>query len=186
MQHWDSTTFLIAAVALAAAFFIWKRWFWQGGGTPQALDARLSRLGESYQILKDVSLTTPQGIVSIDRLVVSPYGVFVISISSLKGRLTGRPGDREWWAKQGGQTVAVYNPLLENRKIVNQIAPQLGVDPLIPLVVFLNARLGSDFGVSATPLSALPQFFLRYQRETLSPEQQEEIIRQVSQNPNVF
>ncbi len=186
MQNWNSTTFLIAAGGLAVVFFIWKRWFSQGRNTPQALDERLSRLGESYQILKNVSLTTPQGIVSIDRLIVSAYGVFVVSISSLNGRLKGRPGDREWKAKQGGQAVAVYNPLLENRKIVNQIAPKLGVDPLIPVVVFLNAKLGSDFGVSATPLSAIPQFFLKYRRETLSPGQQEETIRIVSQNPNVF
>jgi len=128
--------------------------------TPEAdglsLKAKIKKLGQEYTLLSGVVVPALRGLSRIDHVIVSPYGIFVLTVVHEPGKVSGRERNGEWEIKSGRRRDILYNPLWENRKWVNALENHLGPQPFIPIVVFTQAKLKSDFGNNVIPLASLP------------------------------
>ncbi|MGP0628085.1 nuclease-related domain-containing protein [Nitrospina sp. 32_T5] len=135
----------------------------------------LRQLGNEYKIIENATVPTPDGIIQIDYLVVSPYGLFVINERNDSGRVRVQAGQREWEVRGMGGGL-IYNPLWRNRQAINHIENKLGDLPIASLVVFPNAKLeGIPDGEVVTGRQLLPAI-RKARHEVLSEEQQESVL----------
>lgn len=137
----------------------------------------LRKLPPEYRVVPSAMVPTPQGVIQIDYLVVSPYGLFVINERDDFGRVRVQSGQREWEVRGFGNGSLIYNPLWRNRQAINHIESRLGDLPIASLVVFVNARLE---GVPDEEVVTGDQLLARIRKarhEVLSPEQQETVLK---------
>jgi len=162
----------VGAAVLGLVFFVWRRK--SAGGRPLALKPLLEGLGGDYAVFTDVVVAAQHGMSHIDFVVVSPYGVFVIDAKQERGKISGDAGDREWMLG-GNQTI--YNPLWRNRTHLNGLEKLLGRLPYVSLVVFVNARLKSDFGDNVVELPRMIPFIERHRQQAVPAERRREAVR---------
>lgn len=149
-----------------------------------SLKTKIQKLGDEYTLLSGVVVPALRGMSRIDHVIVSPYGIFVLTVVHEPGKVSGRERDSEWEIKSGRLRAILYNPLWENRKWVNALEDHLGPQPFIPVVVFTRARLKNDFGKNVIPLSRLPGFIKRHDKSRLFSDKLEEIEKILtSQDP---
>ena len=86
----------------------------------------LEQLGPDYTLVSNVVLPAELGLYELGNVVVSPYGIFVITVKPYVGKIFGREGDREWELKHGTKKEFISNPLWENRKHVNALEKLVG------------------------------------------------------------
>jgi hypothetical protein len=144
-----------------------------------SLKAKIKKLGEEYTLLSGVVVPALRGMSRIDHLILSPYGIFVLTVVTEPGKVSGRERDGEWEIKSGRQRDILYNPLWENRKWVNALEKQLGPQPFIPVVVFTRAKLKKDFGKNVIPLSRLPGFIKKYDKTRLFSDKLEAVLEKL-------
>ncbi len=147
------------------------------GSDTSSLKAKIKKLGEEYTLLSGVVVPALRGMSRIDHVIVSPYGIFVLTVVNESGKVSGRTRDGEWEIKSGRRRDILYNPLWENRKWVNALENHLGPQPFIPVVVFTRARLKNDFGKNVIPLSRLPGYIKKHEKSRLFSDKLEEIIK---------
>ena len=135
----------------------------------------LDRLGDSYIVFDNVIVQSDRGVSHISHVVVSPYGVFVVTLCDLRGKISGHRDDREWIVKDRGVNDTILNPLWENRKHINTLEKKLGSQPFIPAVVFTHAKLIDDFGPIAICVGQLKKFFIGYTRRLINPDDIESV-----------
>jgi len=142
----------------------------------ELLKKELDRLGDSYIVFDNVIVQSDRGMLHISHVVVSPYGVFVITLCDLRGKISGHRDDREWIVKGRGVNDTILNPLWENRKHINALEKKLGSQPFIPAVVFAHARLINDFGPIAVCVGQLQKFFIGYTKRLISLDDLESVV----------
>ena len=112
-------------IALMVLFFRNGNKQTQGANT-SSLKAKIKKLGEEYTLLSGVVVPALRGMSQIDHVIVSPYGIFVLTVINESGKVSGRTRDGEWEIKSGRRRDVLYNPLWENRKWVNALKNHLG------------------------------------------------------------
>ena len=137
---------------------------------------QLNRLGDSYTVFDNVIVQSDRGMLHISHVVVSPYGVFVITLCDLRGKISGHKDDREWIVKGRGVSDTILNPLWENRKHINALEKKLGSQPFISAVVFTHAKLINDFGPIAMYIGQLQKFFMGYTRRLIDHNDLELVV----------
>lgn len=171
MDPWILPALAVLGLALAG-------WFWlPRKGARLEIEPLLKELGKEYSVVTGVILRTARGMIRIDYVVVSPYGLFLVHERLEPGRVDVQPGQREWpvsvWRKQ---REALYNPLWRSRQVINDLQEKLGELPMISLVVFLNARLQGP----EEPVLVLPHDILRrirsFSRPVVSAEDQQKAL----------
>ena len=115
---------LAVFVALIVGFIRQSRK--QANASPQAVLDVLKQLGPDYTLVSNVVLPAELGLYELGNVVVSPYGIFVITVKHYVGKVFGREGDREWELKCGTKKEFISNPLWENRKHVNALEKLIG------------------------------------------------------------
>jgi len=102
--------------------------------------AFLSRLGDAYTVINNVTLIVDGDSTQIDHIVVSLKGIWVIETKNYQGRIFGSENDSTWTQKLGRQSFKFQNPLRQNYKHTKYLADNLGVREsfIKPLVVFLG------------------------------------------------
>jgi len=148
-------------------------------GDKASIRSKIEKLGEDYTLLSGVVVPALRGMSQIDHVIVSPYGVFVLTLQNEPGRVKGRVNDEMWEIKSGRRKGALYNPLWENRKWVNALENYLGPHPFIAVVVFTQATLKSDFGENVIPLSRLHGFIKKYDKPRMVPGTLETILEKL-------
>ena len=143
-------------------------------GDPKVVKDQLERLGADYTVLSNVVVSAERGMNDVGHVVVSTYGVFVITVKTEAGKVFGREGDREWQIKSGRDIL--YNPLWENRKHVNALEKLTGPVRLIPVVVFTRAVLKGEFGDHVIRLKELIPYIEQQKKSHLSNDKRDEII----------
>lgn len=120
-------------------------------GPVVSVATRLEQLDGKYTVLSGAIVQGEQGMIRIDHVVVSPFGVFVIKECREAGRLEVRLNREEWRISGGGGRKKMYNPVWDVRKVIQKLERLVGEFPYIPLVVFTRARLTGekDFNVMA-------------------------------------
>ena len=147
-----------------------------------SLKAKIQKLGQEYTLLSGVVVPALRGMSRIDHVIVSPFGIFVLTVITQPGKVRGKERNAEWEIKSGRRRDILYNPLWENRKWVNALESHLGPQPFIPIVVFTQAKLKNDFGKNVIPLSRLPGVIKKYDKSRLFSDKMEEILQKLALN----
>ncbi len=141
----------------------------------------LDRLNEKYVVFDNVIVQAERGMMTIPHAVVSPYGVFVITLCDLPGKISGNKDEREWQIKARGASDIILNPLWENRKHINALEKKLGPRPFIPVVVFTHAKLANNFGPIALRVGQLRNFFSEHTGASMHLDSQKSAIAVLSE-----
>ena len=128
------------------------------------VEMELGRLGENYKVFNNLIVKLERGMLRIDYVVVSSYGVFVLTRCDRIGKISGHKDNREWKVTSRDGEDTILNPIWENRKHINALEKKIGSQPFIPAVVFSYAKLLDDFGPIAVNVGQLQDFFLRHTR----------------------
>jgi hypothetical protein len=145
----------------------------------QSVREVLRGLGPEYQIFELVTLRAQHGMATIDFVLVSPYGVFVITVCRYSGVLFGDAKDGEWLLKSGRKKEIIYSPLWENRKHANALEDRLGKVKIIPVVVLVNARMKGESDPRVVRLKDLHHYMMRQKSGRISAATQEEITNKL-------
>ena len=137
----------------------------------------LEQLGPDYTVVSNVVLPAELGLYELGNVVVSPYGIFVITVKPYVGKIFGREGDREWELKYGTKKEFISNPLWENRKHVNALEKLVGPVFFISVVVFPRAVLKGKFGDNVVRLNKLKEVILQNKTSCLSVDKRDEILK---------
>jgi len=143
---------------------------------------RRSLPASHYRLFHDIALRpdSPSDSVtpSIDVIVVSPYGVFVIATEHRSGCISGTPGDTDWTCSGLRVQRTFRNPLLRNQVRIRALRKRLGLDAACvhSLVVFTGrATLAEVLPANVTPLGGLLPFVQVRTRELLGFEEAERV-----------
>jgi hypothetical protein len=149
----------------------------QANADPQAVANVLNQLGPDYAVVSNVVVPGERGMFALGDVVVSPYGVFVITVKKDAGKVFGREGDSEWEVKSGRNSNLIRNPLWENRKHVNALEKVIGSVPFNSIVVFPRAVLKGTFGSNVVRLGELKKKVAQNKTSRLSLDKRDEIIK---------
>ena len=178
----DSFKVIALLAVVAAVMFILGRRQHQLAADPKVVKDQLEQLGADYTILSDVVVSAELGMNDVRHVVVSAYGVFVLTVKTEAGKVTGREGDREWHIKSARDILC--NPLWENRKHVNALEKIIGPVWFIPVVVFTRAELKGDFGSYVVSLKELMPYIKQHKKFRLSDDKRDEIVRKLKSISN--
>ena len=170
----DGLKILALLVVVITVVWVKQRRQHRLGGDPKVVKDQLERLGADYTVLSNVVVSAERGMNDVGHVVVSTYGVFVITVKTEAGKVFGREGDREWQIKSGRDIL--YNPLWENRKHVNALEKLTGLVRFIPVVVFTRAVLKGEFGDHVIRLKELIPYIEQQKKSHLSNDKRDEII----------
>lgn len=95
---------------------------------------------DQYKVIDKVMLKTGKGMVQIDYIVVSIYGIFVIEMKNYKGLITGSENGKQWTESMNGKRSSFSNPIIQNYNHMKALKKSLNLPTnyFIPLVVFLT------------------------------------------------
>ena len=144
---------------------------------PQAVKNVLNQLESDYEVVTNVMVPGDRGMFDLGHVVVSPYGVFVITVKQTIGKIFGKKGDREWEVKSGGSRDFIANPLWENRKHVNALEKLIGPAPFISIVVFPRGNLKGEFGANVIRLGQLKNFIIQNKTFNMSRDKRDRILK---------
>mgnify|MGYP000106041199 FL=1 len=170
---------VLAVVITAIVMFVRRSRQHRLAGDPKVVKEQLARLGADYTVLSNVVISAELGMNDVSHVVVSAYGVFVLTVKTEAGKVFGREGDQEWQIKSGRQRDILVNPLWENRKHVNALEKLTGPVWFIPLVVFTRAVLKGEFGATVVRLKELVHNIKRHKISRLSPDKRDEIVQKL-------
>ena len=170
----DGLKILALLVVVITVVWVKQRRQHRLAGDPEVVKDQLERLGADYTVLSNVVVSAERGMNDVGHVVVSTYGVFVITVKTEAGKVFGREGDREWQIKSGRDIL--YNPLWENRKHVNALEKLTGPVRFIPVVVFTRAVLKGEFGDHVIRLKELIPYIEQQKKSHLSNDKRDEII----------
>jgi hypothetical protein len=175
----DGLKVFILLVVVITVVWVKQRRQHRLAGDPKVVKDQLERLGADYTVLSNVVVSAERGMNDVSHVVVSAYGVFVLTVKTEAGKVFGREGDREWKIKSGRQRDILVNPLWENRKHVNALEKLTGPVWFIPLVVFTRAVLKGEFGATVVRLKELVYNIKRHKISRLSPDKRDEIVQKL-------
>jgi hypothetical protein len=144
---------------------------------PQEVVNVLNQLGSDYEVVPSVVVSGERGMFALGNVVVSPYGVFVITVKQDAGKVFGREGDSEWEVKSGRNSNLIRNPLWENRKHVNALEKVIGSVPFNSIVVFPRAVLKGAFGGNVIRLGELSKKITQTKTTHLSLDKRDKILK---------
>ena len=170
----DGLKILALLVVVITVVWVKQRRQHRLAGDPKVVKDQLERLGADYTVLSNVVVSAERGMNDVGHVVVSTYGVFVITVKTEAGKVFGREGDREWQIKSGRDIL--YNPLWENRKHVNALEKLTGSVRFIPVVVLTRAVLKGEFGDHVIRLKELIPYIEQQKKSHLSNDKRDEII----------
>lgn len=142
--------------------------------------SELEKLGDEYTVLDDVVVPAQHGMSRIDHVVVSAYGIFVITVNTVSGKLMGEATDHEWLHKSGRRRDTIYNPLWTNRKHLNAVDKRLGQVRLIPVVVLVHAKMKGVTEPNVVRLKGLINYIRKDKTKILTDEQRQEIVQKLT------
>jgi hypothetical protein len=182
----DGIKILVSLVVVIAVLLARKSRQHRLAGDPKVVKDQLDRLGPDYTILSNVVVSAELGMNDVSHVVVSIYGVFVLTVKTEAGKVFGREGDREWQIKSGRQRDILYNPLWENRKHVNALEKMIGEVWFIPAVVFTRAILKGEFGDHIVSLKQLIPYIERHKKSRLSSDKRDELVQKLTRKEDSF
>ncbi len=137
----------------------------------------LKTLGLEYELFQNVILASPTGMMDIDFVIVSPYGVFVVNERLDSGKISVQPGQREWRVSGFGKNDTINNPLWKNRQAINFLQEKVGSIRVKSLVVFVNAQLTGLHDPDVVVLKDLIPRIKEFNQVQIEDNQRKEILK---------
>jgi hypothetical protein len=131
-----------------------------------------------YSIIRDPDLDG-QWTASMDHVVVSPYGVFVIATQPMSGYIAGAERDANWTQTRLSRERTFPNPLCRNRVRIETLCELLQLNPSCfhSLVVFTgHAEIGEGLPANVTQLGGMLPFVQVRTSELLGFEEAERVV----------
>jgi hypothetical protein len=96
---------------------------------------------KDYHLFRNVTLPGKDGIMRIDHVIVSPYGIFVIETKHMRGWIFGSPDHQAWTQQIHKHTSTFQNPLHQNEQHLQALADLLHVSrmKMYSVVAFVGA-----------------------------------------------
>lgn len=130
-------------------------------------------INDGYIVFQDIQLKVPQGRnVKIDCLILSSYGIFVISSKKYRGWITGYEGNPIWNVSFFNKSKSVPNPILENNDKIKLLEQLLGRGLFISIIctTFIKGLSIISPEVHVTNEREVMKTILRYRKNIFSPE----------------
>lgn len=111
---------------------------------------------------------------TIDRLIVSAFGLFVIKYEDVQGEITGGKERQFWSCRHGGEETSFKNPLHQNSLQIWALAKLLGIaQPFFHSVVVFGNRtvFAGKMPENVLRPDQLVYYLLSFQKEILTPMQ---------------
>jgi len=102
------------------------------------LEVELAHLPKSFKRLSNLLLSTEQGFVQIDHLLISPHGFFVIEVYNLAGLIVGEEEDKMWHQAIGWRVKSFSNPLEENQLRIKVLQELGNLDEQVPFFSYVT------------------------------------------------
>jgi len=122
----------------------------------------------SYCVIRNVTLPTCAGPTTIDHVVVSRFGVFVIETGRFSGWVYGDSSQRTWTHASRRGEATFPNPLRQQLKATKSISAFLGCDESLVNPVLVFAGRGR-FAAGMPPNVVYLDFLVPYIRERREP-----------------
>jgi restriction system protein len=135
LQLWWVIPILLLVAVLRSAWFKGRR--------GEAFVRRVARRrlpAESYHLLHDVTLPTPDGTTQIDHIFVSRFGIFVVETKNMSGWIFGGESQAQWTQTIFRRSFKFQNPLRQNYKHVKAVQAMAHVpsSAIHSVVVFIG------------------------------------------------
>lgn len=101
----------------------------------------LSSLPEDkYILLKNIMLKNENRMIIVDYILVSVYGLFIISANDYEGVISGKENDEFWYNLFHGKRNKIKNPIIECTDFIKEISVlcDYGTQHIIPIIAFSN------------------------------------------------
>lgn len=135
-----------------------------------------------YQLIKNVTLPTPDGSTQIDHIIVSPFGVFVVETKNMKGWIFGNAKHKTWTQKIYRHSSKFQNPLHQNYKHVKSLQALLGLDDsqIHSVVVFVgDSEFKTPMPENITYCGGYIRYVKSKQTKVLTNQEVEEIKNKI-------
>lgn len=132
-----------------------------------------------YTLFNNVLLNHAGGTCRIDHIVVSPYGIFVITARQLSGSIVGSERDARWTRVLFRFRTHLQNPMFENRKHIEGLQDLLGLDASrfhSLVIVTGNARFEAPMPVNVTQAGGVLPFIQVRTEKLLGYEEAERVV----------
>lgn len=193
-----NNTPLIAAniVALLLVVFLLTSWFglnlpgFKGVFAEYKLNRLLRwRLSRQYQHFRKLKLLTAKGeLIIVDHIVLSPFGIFVITVKGERGRISGSETQANWTRQYFGRKKQLMNPLHQNFKNVQAVKHLLHLqgDDAAKLVHSVaaftrQAKFEVEMPANVTYVDAVSAYLKQFTEHCLTDEQQQRFLAQLRQ-----
>ena len=177
------SVYWVKIFAILVVFLVLIILFLRGGSEKlkvpgaELVQRELDQLNGNYIVFSNVMIHLERGMSHIPYVVISPYGIFVLSCCYHVGKISGKRNDREWRIKRRGIDETLLNPLWENRKCINGLEKRLNRSlPFVPLVVFTHAKLTNDFGPAVICVDRLKEFFSGHTKTKIGQVDQNSVV----------
>ena len=97
--------------------------------------------GDSYHLIKNVTLPNNHGTTQIDHIIISIFGIFVIETKNYSGKIYGEEHQSTWRKVIHHRTYEFQNPLFQNETHTRVISKLINIDRVAmnSLVVFVGS-----------------------------------------------
>ncbi|MDX1490376.1 MAG: nuclease-related domain-containing protein [Pseudohongiellaceae bacterium] len=143
-----------------------------------------------YRQLHDLSLPGAADNDTIDHLIISAYGVFIIETRHMRGWIYGNEDQPFWTQKSHKKSLRFANPLLRNQHLSNELAKTLGLDNeyVHHTVCFIDShRFKTPMPENVTSSDTILSYIRSFNSRVLTDRQTRELyqsIRKSSFSPN--
>lgn len=119
------TYLIVAGIAVFYFFFMMKHKLdcdkADGVLMQRKVARRLKRLGKEYHVFNRMTYNSERGKTTIDHVVTSPYGIFVINDCNYVGKLYGSATSQHWTKEIMGMQQDENNPIRENMRTIKEL-----------------------------------------------------------------
>ena len=139
----------------------------------------LATLSEEYCVFDNVAVNKGGSVIAADRVVISPYGVFVIQEEYYSGNISGSDCHRQWDIDLFGHHGKMRNPADNVCHRAKGLAKIIGIDEsyVIPIVVFPDDTvLKTCTSIPVVNLRNLAEAITGFQETVFSDEDTQTLI----------
>lgn len=137
---------LVVIIVVAVVLYRSRGWAEQ-----KALSSALGTLtNNEYGVIENLGLRTDEGVIVVERVIVSIYGVFVIIASDRKGRINGDEDEPVWSNVDFGTTTTFENPIMVNQRAIDALQSTLTAYPETPFISIVGFPMRDVLNVKAT------------------------------------
>jgi len=132
----------------------------------------------SYRLIPNVTVPTPDGTTQIDHVIVSRYGIFVIETKTYKGWIYGGERDAKWTQVIYKRKERFQNPLRQNYKHTKTLSDLTGIphEYFKSVVVFVGeSKFKTDMPANVVHIRDFVRHIKTYRTPIIRDEQVTEI-----------